>query len=190
MSKKPILFYLSAGHGGSDPGAVSGKFIEADMARTVMAACYKELLAHKGRTYKVAYPEKNVSGMSLAAHVADMARYKAKGYRVVSIDAHFNAGGGDGDEVWVWKGTVTKSRLGKVLANLIIDELKKEGQNTRGIKHTKDLYFLKGVGVPVLVEYGFVDNRTDRKGFDTQKELQAYGKATARALIQYWEKYK
>ena len=45
MAKKPILFYLSAGHGGSDPGAVSGKFVEADMARTVMAACYKELLA-------------------------------------------------------------------------------------------------------------------------------------------------
>ena len=130
MAKKPILFYLSAGHGGSDPGAVSGKFVEADMARTVMEACRKELLAHKGRTYKVAYPEKDGSGMSLAAHVYDMARYKAKGYRVVSVDAHFNAGGGDGDEVWVWKGTVTKSRLGKVLANLIIDELKKEGQRS------------------------------------------------------------
>jgi len=72
----------------------------------------------------------------------------------------------------------------------IIAELKKEGQNTRGVKYTNDLYFLKGVGVPVLVEYGFLDNKTDRKGFDTKKELEAYGKATARALIKYWEKYK
>lgn len=190
MSKKPILFYLSAGHGGGDPGAVSGKFIEADMARKVMQACYKYLLNYKGRTFKAAYPEKGGGGMSLAAHVSDMAKYKAKGYRVVSVDGHFNAGGGDGAELWIWRGTVTKSRLGKVLGNLVLDELKKIGQNSRGLKYTNDLYFLKGVGVPVLVEFGFLDNKTDRKAFDTDKELKAFGEALARALIRYWKKYK
>lgn len=192
MAKRTILFYLSFGHGqGGDPGAVSGRFVEREIAEKMMDACYKYLLNYKGRTYKVAYPEKDGQGRYLSTHAADTRKYKAKGYRVVSIDGHLNAGGGDGAEVWIKKGISTKNRLGKVLAGYILDELGKEGQNSRGTKTTGDLYWLNAnVGVPVLVEFGFVDNKTDRKGFDTDKECRAYGEALAKALIRYWKKYR
>ena len=45
MAKKPIIFYLSHGHGsGSDKGAASGRFIELELARKVTKACYDYLL--------------------------------------------------------------------------------------------------------------------------------------------------
>ncbi|MCI8610013.1 MAG: N-acetylmuramoyl-L-alanine amidase [Firmicutes bacterium] len=200
MTKKPILFYLSFGHGqgrtssrpkGGDPGAVSGSFVERDIAEKMMRACYEHLLKHSNRTYKVAFPERDGNGRNLSEHAADTATYRKKGYRVVSIDGHLNAGGGDGAEVWVKKGPSEKNRLGKVLAGYILEELKGIGQNSRGIKTTSDLYWLNAnVGIPVLVEFGFVDNKTDRKGFDTDKECKAYGQALAKAFIRYWEKYK
>lgn len=78
-------------------------------------------------------------------------------------------------------------------------ELKAIGQNIHsssgtiasGVKYTGDLYFVTtpAKGIAVLVECGFLDNTTDRKGFDTDKELTAYGQAIAKALIKYAEKY-
>lgn len=73
-----------------------------------------------------------------------------------------------------------------------MDEFKKIGQNSRGVKYSDDLIFLKhpSKGIAVLVECGFLDNKTDRKGFDTDKELKAYGEAIAKALIKYAKKYE
>ncbi|MCI8610236.1 MAG: N-acetylmuramoyl-L-alanine amidase [Firmicutes bacterium] len=199
MGKRPILFYLSFGHGQSrtssnpkgDPGTVSGEFVERDIAEKMMTACYKYLLKHQGRTYKVAFPERDGKGRHLWEHAADVKRYRKKGYRVVSVDGHLNAGGGDGAEVWVKRGIGTKSRLGKVLAKYILQELKDVKQNSRGIKTTRDLYWINAnIGVPVLVEFGFVDNKTDREGFDTDKKCKEYGEALAKALIRYWERYR
>lgn len=82
--------------------------------------------------------------------------------------------------------------MGTTLGNLILAEFKKIGQNSRGVKYTNDLYFVNNPtkGIAVLVECGFLDNVTDRKGFDTDKEVTAYGQAIAKALIKYAEKYE
>lgn len=93
-NKKPILFYLSHGHGtGSDRGAVSGKFVELDLTRKVTKACYDYLLAQpvSKRSWRVTYKERLVSGYSLAEQAKQITAQQDK-YRTVSIDVHFNAG--------------------------------------------------------------------------------------------------
>lgn len=202
MAKRPILFYLSHGHGsGADKGAVSGKFIELDLTRKVTQACYSYLLKTPSskRTWRVNYSERKVSGYSLAEQGAKIKAYQDR-YRTVAVDIHFNAGGGDGAEIWVTGKTGERNRLGTELGKMILTELKAVGQNVHsatgtiasGVKKSNDLYFVTtpNKGVAVIVECGFLDNKTDRKGFDTDKELTAYGQAIAKALVRYVEKYK
>ena len=194
MAKKPIIFYLSHGHGsGSDKGAASGRFIELELARKVTKACYDYLLKQpkQKRSWRVTYKERLVSGYTLA-HQAEQIRSLQNDYRTVSVDIHFNAGGGDGAEVWVTNKSGERKTLGADLGSSILSNLKKIGQNSRGVKYSNDLYFINtpAKGVSVLVECGFVDNVVDRKGFDTDKELQAYGQAIAKALIRYAENHE
>lgn len=191
MGSKQIIFMLSFGHGqDEDPGAVSGSFVERNINEEAMDACNKYLLKHRGKkNYKVFYSEKDGKGRHIAKHVAD-SRSLAKKYRVVAIDFHMNAGGGDGAECYITNRSTVKSRQGRVLSQMILAEFKKIGQNSRGIKIGNDLAFLKCSGVPVLVEGGFVDNKTDRKLFNTKTKQKKLGIAVAKALIKYYNEFK
>lgn len=98
MASKPILFFISHGHGdGADKGAVSGKFVELELTKKVAAACYAQLLETPAskRNWKVDYGERKVNGYSLAEQQKKVERYQDK-YRTVCVDIHFNAGHGDG----------------------------------------------------------------------------------------------
>ena len=107
--KKPILLYLTSGHrqmvagGGRDPGAVSGSFIESEIALASCRQLRKFLIAERGDlSFKVAYPERDGDGMHLYEHLAEIEEYRKK-YRVVVIDWHLNAGGGTGCECHINK---------------------------------------------------------------------------------------
>jgi N-acetylmuramoyl-L-alanine amidase len=187
--KKDIILFLSHGHGsGSDKGAASGKFVELELTRKVTQAAYDYILKQPSRSYKVDYSERKVSGYTLAEQAQKIKDYQSK-YRTVSVDIHFNAGGGDGAEVWVPKANAERKKLGEEIGKDVLANFAKIGQNSRGIKYSDDLYFLKHpeTGVAILVECGFLDNVTDRKGFDTDAKLKAYGEAIAKALIKYAE---
>ena len=202
MAKKPILFFISHGHGsGADKGAVSGKFVELDLAKKVAKACYDYLMQTPSskRTWRVDYSERNVNGYSLVEQGGKIQNYQDR-YRTVSVDIHFNAGGGDGAEVWVTNKAGERKKLGTELGKLILKQFKAAGQNVHsysgtissGVKYSDDLYFINAPakGISVIVECGFLDNKTDRKGFDTEKELKEYGEAIAKALIQYAENHE
>lgn len=200
MAAKPILFYISHGHrqpvggGRTDPGAVSGKFVEADLAYKACKYLKAYLLNHRGdMKYKVAYTESKGNGLHLWEHVKDIARYRLR-YRTVSIDWHFNAGGGNGCECWIPK----NNKYSEELAKLILDEQKKIGRpwhscnGKMGLAIHKDssLQFLKAKGPTLLFEAGYVDSKSDRKDFDTDKELKRIAEAVGKAMIRYYKKYR
>ena len=192
MASKPILFFISHGHGdGADKGAVSGKFVELELTKKVAAACYAQLLETPAskRNWKVDYSERKVNGYSLAEQQKKVERYQDK-YRTVCVDIHFNAGHGDGAEVWVTATNGTRKTMGTQLAGYVLDEFKKIGQNSRGVKYSNDLYVLThpNKGISVIVECGFLDNAVDRKLFDTDKKLKKMGVAIANALETYGKK--
>jgi len=104
----------------------------------------------------------------------------------LAVDIHNNAGGGDGFEVYhtIYGGT------GKALAKNIEDEVKKIGQNSRGLKTRKrsdgtDYFgFIKFISCPsIICEGAFVDNKADAKQIDEDKEAKAFGEAYARGIL-------
>lgn len=170
-----VKVFLSAGHGGSDPGAVAYGMKEKDLNLAVMLACNEELVRHGvttvlSRTKDENDPvgqevtEANASGADLA------------------VSFHKNAGRGDGFEAFYW----STSAAGKKLAQLAEKYIKELGQNSRGIKTGNHLYFIKKTKmVAVLFESFFVDSDKDNDIGDTEAELKAIGVAYAKAILEY-----
>ncbi len=176
--------------GRRDPGAVSGKFVEADLVEIVTGEFREELLRLRGkREFKVAYPERHGEGMHIYEHKEEVQAYRLK-YRTVSIDVHANAGGGIGCECHIPKNTYSRR-----LAKFMLEEMKGIGREWHSYNGTMEaaihvnpkLLFLQIPGPTLLFEIGYVDNKTDRKDFDTEAELKKIGKAMARACIRYYD---
>lgn len=176
MAKK---VFLGVGHGGSDPGAVANGLKEKDLNLTVALACQDELARH-GVLVK----------LSRSKDVTEKLDEKIKECNTfapdLAADIHFNAGGGDGAEVFHHHGGGT----GKTLAKNILAEMEAIGQNSRGAKTKKnasgaDYYgFIRQTKSPaVIVEGAFLDNKKDVKIVDTQAEQIAMGVAIAKGFL-------
>ena len=176
MAKK---VFLGVGHGGKDPGAVANGFKEKDVNLSVALACQAELVRH-GVT--VLMSREGDAEESLSGKIADCNRFAPD----LALDIHNNAGGGDGAEVYHHHGGGT----GKILANNILDEVIKIGQNSRGAKIKKnangrDYYaFIRDTAAPaVIVECAFLDNKKDVQIIDTAAEQKKMGVAIAKGIL-------
>lgn len=167
--------FLSAGHGGSNPGAVANGLKEKDINLNTLLAC-KEILEGHGVNVVCSrikdedddvyeeVREANASGAGLA------------------VSFHANAGGGDGFEAFYY----STSAKGKQLAQLGEKYVKMLGQNSRGIKTGDHLYFVRKTSMTaVLFESFFLDNVKDKEIGDTVAEQKAFGAAYAKAILEY-----
>lgn len=173
---------VASGHGGDDPGAVSGTFKEKVMNLVVAKACGNELKKYKLELIMARTTDWN-QGLYSKINMANNNNVD------LALDIHFNAGGGDGAEVFA----TYSGGYGTTLGANILAELEKIGQNSRGVKYKtengKDYFgFIRETNMPaVIVECGFLDNKTDRKLFDTIKEQQEMGVAIAKGIIKTLE---
>jgi N-acetylmuramoyl-L-alanine amidase len=171
--------YLAAGHGGADPGAVGHGLKEKDLNLAITLACRDVLWWHgvdvkMSRVKDVEIPwEQEVKECN--AYAPDL-----------TVNIHNNAGGGDGAEAFHHYGGGT----GKTLAENILSEVVKAGQNSRGAKVKKnsagrDYYgFIRETSCPaVIVECAFVDNANDIKIIDTAAEQEVMGVAIAKGIL-------
>ena len=173
MSKN--IVFLSAGHGGSDPGACANGLKEKDINLRVLLACKSELERHGVKVVASRVRDENDP---VAAEVKEA---NASG-ATVAVSFHVNAGGGDGFEAFYY----ATSAKGKRLAGLGEKYIKALGQNSRGLKAGDHLYFIKHTKMAaVLFESFFVDNKADKRIGDTVAEMQALGVAYARAILEY-----
>ena len=171
--------FLGVGHGGSDPGAVANGVKEKDLNLSIALAC-RELLEWYGVTV----------GMSRTKDENDPIGDEVKECNAfapdLAVDIHNNAGGGDGGEVFYHHG----GGKGKTLAENILAEIVKVGQNSRGIKtrknsNGKDYYaFIRNTSCPaVIVECAFVDNPTDLQILSTEEKRKEMGVAIAKGIL-------
>ena len=171
--------FLGVGHGGSDPGAVANNTKEKDLNLSIALACRDVLVKH-GVSVKMSR-EKDEDD-SISEEIRECNAYGPD----LAVDIHNNAGGGDGGEVFY-------SHLGgkgKTLAENILAEMVKVGQNSRGIKtrvnsQGKDYYgFIRQTSCPaVIVECAFVDNATDLRILATEGDRQKMGVAIAKGIL-------
>ena len=165
--------------GGNDPGAVANNTKEKDLNLSIALACRDELVRN-GVSVKMSREKDENDTISeeikeCNAYVPDLA-----------VDIHNNAGGGDGGEVFYHHG----GGKGKTLAENILAEIVKVGQNSRGIKtrvnsQGKDYYaFIRQTSCPaVIVECAFVDNATDIKILSTEAQRKDMGIAIAKGIL-------
>ena len=175
MSKK---VYIGVGHGNTDPGAVANGFKEKELALDVARYLYDDLM-RQGIECKISRTDD--SKVWLEQRISDCNKFKAD----LALDIHFNAGGGDGAEVYHTRLLGT----GKKLADNILAEFGKIGQNSRGAKvklndsGTDYFGFIRQTSCPaVLVECAFIDNKTDIAIADTAAERKTMGIAIAKAV--------
>lgn len=174
MAKK---VYIGVGHGGSDSGA-TGYLVEKDVNLKMAKAC-RNYLKSAGVETKISRETDKDS--SIAEKVNEANSWGAD----LALDVHNNAGGGDGAEVYhsIVGGT------GKKLAENILAEVQKIGQNSRGAKtkpegNTDYFGFIRMTDMPaVITEMVFVDNKADASQADTDAECKKFGEAIAKGVL-------
>ena len=167
--------FLSAGHGGSNPGAVANGLIEKDINLNIMLA-NKEVLERHGVEVVCSRVKDGEDDVYAEVREAD-----ASGADI-AVSHHCNAGGGDGSETFYYAGDPN----GKRLAELCEKHTKALGQNSRGVK-TDSLYFVRETNMTaILTESFFLDNKTDKAIGDTLAEQKAIGVAYAKAILEYF----
>lgn len=168
--------FLSAGHGGSDPGAVSNGLYEKTINLNTLLSCKEELVRHG---VDVVCSRETDQSDPVAQEVIEANASEAD----LAVSFHANAGGGDGFEVYYYNTNAKATNLAR-LCEKYVESL---GQNSRGIKHGNHLYFIKNTKMTaVLVESFFVDNKTDKLIGDTILEQKAFGVAYAKAILEYF----
>lgn len=171
--------FLSAGHGGSDSGAVANGVKEKDLNLSIALACRNELVRH-GVSVKMSRTKDENDPLS--EEIKECNAYGPD----LAVSIHNNAGGGDGAEVFHHHG----GGKGKTLAENILAEIVKVGQNSRGAKirknsNGKDYYgFIRETSAPaVIVECAFVDNASDLKILASESHKKVMGEAIAKGIL-------
>lgn len=171
--------FLGVGHGGSDPGAVSGAIYEKNLNLPIALAC-RDLLVLSGVSVKLSRTTDEED--TLTQEIAECNGYAPD----LAVDIHNNAGGGDGAEAYYhYKGGESKTLAENILAQIVAI-----GQNSRGAKIKKNeagrdyFGFIRETVAPaVIVECAFVDNGEDMKILDTAEEQKVMGKAIAKGIL-------
>lgn len=82
------------------------------------------------------------------------------------VSIHFNAGGGQGSEVYFYPGSTAGERYSKS----VLSELVKLGYKNRGIKNGSRFYVVKNTKAPaILIEVSFVDSKEDMNKYNSEK---------------------
>ena len=171
--------FIGVGHGGSDPGAVANGWKEKDLNFSVALRCKDELERHGVSVRMSRYEDENDP---LSERIKECNAFDPD----LACDVHFNAGGGDGAEVYHSE----RDRSDDALAKNILAEITAVGQNSRGLK-TKTrsdgsayFGFIREIKCPaVLIECAFLDNAKDIAIADTEEKRGILGKAIAKGFL-------
>ncbi|WP_123043171.1 N-acetylmuramoyl-L-alanine amidase family protein [Cohnella candidum] len=174
---KKFKVVIDAGHGGSDPGAISvtgkaEKTFTLAVAKKVQALLAKEsgievLMTRTGDTYPTLNDRTNLANNT----GADV---------FVSIHANIGPSSANGTEVYYLQNN------SKTLANIMHDNIQKMvGFNDRGVK-TANYHVIRESDMPsVLLEMGFLSNPSDEKKLYTDSVQQKMAEAIALSIKQF-----
>ena len=179
-----VRVIIDAGHGGSDPGAVSGNLKEKDLNLQASKYMEKRLRELGIPTYMTRSDDRTLP----KDERIDTVLNAFNGQQAILIANHINAGGGEGAEI------VYALRNNPTLAQLALDNIGEAGQIKRKIYQRRlpenpnlDYYYIlreSGINTePLLVEYGFIDNENDRNKLINN--LNDYVESVVKAIAEY-----
>ncbi len=174
------------GHGGVDPGAVSGAAIEKDIS-LVIALAAADLLAARDDFYIEVTRETDIN-LNLELGLEERVDFSDRQNADLFVSVHCNAmapgSPANGFEVFHYYG----SQAGNQAASDVFKAL--EGKvpeiAPRSVKEA-GFYVIKNTQAPaILVECGFLTSDHDRPNLESPGFQQKYGKAIAAGILQYF----
>ena len=178
------MIVIDSGHGGSDSGASGNGMLEKDY--TLMISKYM-----KDRFDELGIPSKLTRTTDETVSPSDRVNRILNAYgnspNVLVISNHLNAGGGSGSEV------IYALRNNDRLAKNILEGLGEAGMPIRKAYQrrlpsdmTKDYYFIHrntGLTEPLIIEYGFIDNKNDADMI--KNNYKRYAEEVVKAIANY-----
>ena len=175
---------IDAGHGGNDPGAISGNLKEKDLNLEAAQYMYKRL-------QELGIPSTIVRNTDETLERKERINRIMNAYGnspdIIMISNHINAGGGEGAEI------VYALRNNPTLAEMALNNIGEAGQIERKVYQRRlpenpnqDYYFIirdTGNLESLLVEYGFIDNEKD--AYKLQNNLTDYVEGIVKAIADY-----
>lgn len=174
--------FIGVGHGGADPGAVSGGLCEKDI-NLVMALAMRDELVRCGVAVGISREEDRTVGLAEEIRMCNAFQPD------LAVEVHNNAGGGEGFEVF--RATGGHSVASLELAQAIERHILTIGHKSRGVKtwlnsQGRDWYgWLRECACPaVLCEGAFLDSALDRQRVATAEKQRAFGVAYAHGVLE------
>lgn len=175
---------VDSGHGGSDPGAISGSLKEKDL--TLKAANYMTR-----RLQELGIPVVSIKTTDEDISRTERLRRANEAFNgdpnAILISNHINSGGGEGAEI------IYGLRNDDTLASIALENIGDAGQKMRRVYQrrlpenpSKDYYYIIRETDPMqslLVEYGFIDNAQDQQKL--QNNLEDYVEGVVKAIADY-----
>jgi len=176
---------IDPGHGGSDSGALGNNMQEKDYTLLISKYMYDRF---KELGIPVTLTRSADETLTPSERVQRILQAYGNNPNVIVISNHLNAGGGTGAEV------IYALRNNETLARKILESLGAEGQTMRKYYQrrlpsdtSKDYYFIHrntGTTEPVIVEYGFIDDKPANAQF-LRENYQDLAEAVIRAVVDY-----
>ena len=184
MNDNLIGVVIDPGHGGSDSGARGNNRLEKDYTLKISKHMYDRL---KELGIPVYITREEDITLTPTERVNRVLNAFGNNKDVIVISNHLNSGGGSGAEV------IYALRNNEEFADNILNNIKDTGQSTRRIYQrrlpsdpSKDYYFMHrntGRTEPVIVEYGFIDDKNNIDFLNNNyKEL---AEAVIKAIVDY-----
>ena len=184
MNNKDTLVVVDAGHGGIDSGAVGNGLEEKDLNLKAARHIYERLQelnipAVITRTEDEYLPkDKRIQRIKTLTN---------NNPNTLLVSNHINAGGAEGAEV------VYSLKNNSNFADLILNNLTEKGQIKRKSYQRRlpenpnlDYYYIlreTNSNEPVLIEYGFIDNKKDADKL--KNNIEEYGEAVVKSIAEY-----
>ena len=179
-----VKIVVDAGHGGSDPGTSGNGLIEKDYTLKFAEYLNRRFNELGANSTLVRSTDETVTPTERVNRILNA---YGNSPDVLVISNHLNAGGSSGAEV------IYALRNNDTLSKLILENLSKEGQSIRKAyqrrlpsDNSKDYYFIHrntGVTEPIIIEYGFLDNRSDAERI--KNNWEKYAEAVVKAVAEY-----
>lgn len=171
--------FLGVGHGGTDSGAIGNGFNEKNLNLSIALTCNDVLIQHGVTVLMSRTKDENDN---ITDEIIECNNFKPD----LAVDIHNNAGGGDGAECFYSHIGGT----GKILAENVLTEIVRIGQNSRGTKvrvnsSGKDYYaFIRETTAPaIIVECAFIDNAEDIQILNSIDKQEVMGTAIAKGIL-------
>ncbi len=174
------------GHGGVDPGAVSGNAIEKDIS-LVVALAAADLLAARDDFYIEVTRETDINRdieLSLEDRVAFSDRQNADLFVSVHCNAMAPGSPANGFEVFHYYGSSAGNQAATDVFKAIDRKIPEIAP--RSVKEA-GFYVIKNTQAPaILVECGFLTSDQDRPNLERPAFQKKYGEAIAAGILQYF----